>query len=241
MKKKKVCFMIFPFNEPYKTRTENKFMPALKKAGLSVDFAGKPGSNKVPDEIEEGIKNSLICFADITKNKPNVWYEVGFAYACRKPVVLVRNTDILKKLPFDIGHKNVISYQKRSLNLLKITDDAKNKKKQAEQVGHLDGKHSYSKIKETGLTKGDFKVLKKILSCWKRHGKGYTIESLKKSKLFSSARLTQKSIDKLIYKGLIKKCRVAVKKGAKTPTSPGYKPTNITSALEKDSPNLFRQ
>ena len=61
------------------------------------------------EKIEEGIKSSKICFAEITLDNPNVWYELGFALASGKDVVMV--TEERQKFPFDIQHRHVINYK----------------------------------------------------------------------------------------------------------------------------------
>ena len=53
----------------------------------------------------------MVCLADITTDNPNVWYELGFAFACGAPVVIVCASEREgKKYPFDIQHRTVTSY-----------------------------------------------------------------------------------------------------------------------------------
>jgi hypothetical protein len=49
-----------------------------------------------------------ICVADISLAKPNVWFEVGFALASAKDVVLVCKRG--SKFPFDVQHRTIIEY-----------------------------------------------------------------------------------------------------------------------------------
>ena len=105
---KKTCFVIMPFNRLYKGRYEQIYKPAIKAAGLSPHVAGGPGVSSITKDIEDGIRNSHLCFAEISENNPNVWYELGFAYACGKQVVMVCDEKKRpKKLPFDVRVKNV--------------------------------------------------------------------------------------------------------------------------------------
>ena len=63
------------------------------------------------DAIEKGIKQSAICLADITSDNPNVWYELGYAFASKRPVVMVCSEERTgKKYPFDIQHRSIIPY-----------------------------------------------------------------------------------------------------------------------------------
>lgn len=67
------------------------------------------------DAIEEGIRNAAVCLADITTDNPNVWYELGFAFAAGRPVVMVcSNERTSGKYPFDIQHRTVINYKPES-------------------------------------------------------------------------------------------------------------------------------
>ena len=67
------------------------------------------------DAIESGIRGSAVCLADITTDNPNVWYELGFAFASGRPVVMVCSDERTgKKYPFDIQHRTVIEYKAHS-------------------------------------------------------------------------------------------------------------------------------
>lgn len=64
--------------------------------------------------IEENIKRSAVCLADITTDNPNVWYELGYALASNRPVVMVCSDERAKegkKFPFDIQHRAVLIYK----------------------------------------------------------------------------------------------------------------------------------
>jgi hypothetical protein len=63
------------------------------------------------DQIEEGIRQATVCFADITTDNPNVWFELGYALASQKEVCLVCSVERLDKYPFDIQHRSIISYR----------------------------------------------------------------------------------------------------------------------------------
>jgi hypothetical protein len=62
------------------------------------------------EEVEAGIRNAAACLADISNDNPNVWFELGFAIASQKNVVLVCSRERQARFPFDIQHRSVISY-----------------------------------------------------------------------------------------------------------------------------------
>lgn len=110
------CFVIQPFdNDKFDKRFVDIFEPAILKAEFEAYRIDKDLSVRIPiDEIEKGISESSICFAEITSDNPNVWYELGFAFACNKDVVMVCSDERQGKFPFDIQHRHVITYKTSS-------------------------------------------------------------------------------------------------------------------------------
>ncbi|WP_409417106.1 hypothetical protein [Flavobacterium sp. PS2] len=110
------CFVIQPFdNDKFDKRFVDIFEPAIKKAEFEPYRIDKDLSVRIPiDEIEKGIAESRICFAEITSDNPNVWYELGFAFACNKDVILVCSDERVGKFPFDIQHRHIITYKTSS-------------------------------------------------------------------------------------------------------------------------------
>ncbi|HDS1655418.1 TPA: hypothetical protein QEL76_003391 [Stenotrophomonas maltophilia] len=107
--------MIQPFDGAvFDKRYRDCFRPAILDAELEpyrVD--GDPAAEVLISSIEEGIRSAAICLADITQDNANVWYELGFALALGKPVVMICATG-RQKFPFDIQHRNIIVYSVES-------------------------------------------------------------------------------------------------------------------------------
>lgn len=110
------CFVIQPFDGgPFDKRYEDIFVPAIETAGLDPYRVDRDPSVTIPiDEIENGIRKADACLADISLPNPNVWFELGFAIAAGKPVVLVCAHQPGHRFPFDIQHRSVIAYQTES-------------------------------------------------------------------------------------------------------------------------------
>ena len=105
------CFVIQPFDSENNRRYEEVYKPALKEVGLEPYRVDQDPAVEVPiDSIEQRIRDSAICLADITEDNPNVWYELGFAFAVAAPVVMTCAHHRKTKLPFDIQHRAVIRY-----------------------------------------------------------------------------------------------------------------------------------
>lgn len=107
------CFVIQPFdNDKFDKRYFDVFKPAIEKAGYDPYRIDEDLTARILiDEIEKGIAESSICFAEITTDNPNVWYELGYAFACGKDVVMVCSDERTDYFPFDIQHKHIIKYQ----------------------------------------------------------------------------------------------------------------------------------
>lgn len=107
----KTCFVIQPFDhDVYDRRFDETFAPAIKAAGLIPDRVDRDPAVSIPiQDIEQRIAGAAVCFADISEDNPNVWFELGFAIASRKELCLVCSTKRIA-YPFDVQHRNIIKY-----------------------------------------------------------------------------------------------------------------------------------
>ena len=110
------CFVMQPFDGGvFDKRYEDIFAPAIADAGLDAYRVDQDPEVSVPiEDIENGIRDSRICLADITIDNPNVWFELGYAISAGKSVVLVCSTDRATKFPFDVQHRSIIRYSSES-------------------------------------------------------------------------------------------------------------------------------
>jgi len=121
------CFVIQPFDSAGKfdKRYKETFVPAIVEAGLDpyrVDQDAR--ADVLINSIEEGIRSAVVCLADITTDNPNVWYELGFAFASGRPVVMVCSNERTGKYPFDIQHRAIIPYKTEAQSDFKALSDA---------------------------------------------------------------------------------------------------------------------
>lgn len=81
--------------------------PALQAAGVDGQLVDRDRSGT------SGIREATACLVDISTNDPVAFFELGFALACRLPVVLICAADRMSPLPlsFDISHPRVIRYR----------------------------------------------------------------------------------------------------------------------------------
>src|ERR1700737_279766 len=96
------CFVIQPFDSgPFDQRFDEVVAPAIRKAHLEPYRVDRDPAANVPiDPIEAGIREATACVADITTDNPNVWFELGFAFACERPVVIICAATRTTRFPF---------------------------------------------------------------------------------------------------------------------------------------------
>lgn len=106
------CFVMQPFDGGvFDKRYESVFAPAISDAGVEPYRVDRDPSVSIPiQEIENGLRDADICFADITTDNPNVWFELGFALAMSRDVVLVCSDERKTRFPFDVQHRSIIKY-----------------------------------------------------------------------------------------------------------------------------------
>lgn len=106
------CFVIQPFDGgPFDHRYDDVLEPAIAAAGLKAYRVDRDPKASIPiQDIERQIRNATVCLADISSPNPNVWFELGFAIAANKRVVLVCDEQVIK-FPFDVQHRNIIRYR----------------------------------------------------------------------------------------------------------------------------------
>jgi Nucleoside 2-deoxyribosyltransferase len=69
------------------------------------------GPGTIIDDIIRGIETAQIVIAEITPTNENVFYEVGYAHALKKPTILLVDREKKEKLPFDLSGFRCLFYQ----------------------------------------------------------------------------------------------------------------------------------
>ena len=65
-------------------------------------------TGSILEQLYDHIANAHVIVAEVSKHNPNVFYEVGYAHALKRPVILVTND--IKTCPFDLAGFNHIVY-----------------------------------------------------------------------------------------------------------------------------------
>lgn len=107
------CFVIQPFDGgKFDKRYEDVFRPAIEAANLEPYRVDRDPSVAIPiEDIESGIRRADVCLADISADNPNVWFELGFAIAAEKQVILICSSERSERFPFDVQHRSILNYK----------------------------------------------------------------------------------------------------------------------------------
>ena len=138
------CFVMQAFDSgPFDKRYESVFAPAIEAGGVHPYRVDRDPSVSIPiQEIGNGIRDSALCFADITTDNPNVWFELGFALAIPREVVLICSDERKTRYPFDVQHRSIIKYSTSAPQDYdelkhKITQRIQATLKKHEELGHV--------------------------------------------------------------------------------------------------------
>ena len=89
---------------------KNGIKEVFKEFGIHAITADEiEHDDAITDRILDEIEASEFLVADLTYERPNVYYEIGHAHARTKRVILVRRKGT--KLHFDVAHRNCPEYE----------------------------------------------------------------------------------------------------------------------------------
>lgn len=112
------CFVAQPFDDgKYDSRYRDIIKPAVESCGFRSYRVDEDNSAEIPiSTVEAKIKEASFVIAEISTDNPNVWFEVGFALASSKSVILMCSDERTSGFPFDIRHRNILTYHTESLS-----------------------------------------------------------------------------------------------------------------------------
>lgn len=119
-------FIAMPFSDPYNDLYDHVFEPVCTRCELTPYRSDKTyQTGVVLAEIIQRMLRAHVVIAEITPNpaNPNVYYEVGFAHALQKQVILLADRNCPNKLPFDVSPFRVLFYEDKIAGKEQIQKD----------------------------------------------------------------------------------------------------------------------
>ncbi len=106
---KPFCFVLMPLDASFNDIYEYGIKGACSDVGVYCERLDEQNfMGSMLDRIYNQISRADILIADLTAKNPNVFYEVGYAHALGKTVILL--TQCADDIPFDLKHFPHIIY-----------------------------------------------------------------------------------------------------------------------------------
>lgn len=106
------AFVVMQLTSPYTEIYNDVIRRICNECEVEVVKADEIyGPGLIISDIEKQIIESNFVIAEITPANPNVYYEVGFAHAFKKPTILIADKEIVNQLPFDVSPFRVLLYE----------------------------------------------------------------------------------------------------------------------------------
>ncbi|MCE1398452.1 nucleoside 2-deoxyribosyltransferase [Enterobacter cloacae] len=119
------AFVVMEFNKEFNDLYSEVIKPTLDSLGFEVVRADESFNNgSIIHEIITELTGASVIIADITPNNPNVYYEVGYAHALKKDVILLCNEN-RERLPFDLADFRTIFYKDSIAGHTQVTEKLK--------------------------------------------------------------------------------------------------------------------
>lgn len=102
-------FVAMPFSDNMDDTYHYGILGAIKGAGYTCERADLTSfTGDVMEWVKERIENASLIIADLSGANPNVYLEVGYAWACDKPTILLINN--IDHLTFDVQSQKCLTY-----------------------------------------------------------------------------------------------------------------------------------
>lgn len=112
-------FVIAPSDRELQPVVEAVYRAALDSGFASARLDQMPPGALFTSFILERIRHADLIVADVSRQNPNVMYELGFAHALRKPTILLASTKSDdSKLPADLAGLRYLPYDPANLSVL---------------------------------------------------------------------------------------------------------------------------
>jgi len=109
-KEQRKVFVVMQFTQEYNDLYNEVILPTIEKFDMQCIRADDIySSTPILLDIISELSTASIVIADITPDNPNVFYELGYAHAIKKPTIILAEKQ-RTKLPFDLSGFRTIFY-----------------------------------------------------------------------------------------------------------------------------------
>lgn len=106
-----------PFRERYDEIYKDVVQLVCDQLYLNAERADEIlDTGPIPPQIFQSVRDSLFIVADVSEPNENVFYELGYAYALEKKIIMLANNEQRTQLPFDIRVIRTIFYDEKADN-----------------------------------------------------------------------------------------------------------------------------
>lgn len=104
------AFVVMQFTKPYDDLYAEVVRPICEEYQITALRADETyGPGLIIADVARQITEARLVIAEITAANPNVYYEVGYAHAVKKPTILIAEKGT--QLPFDVSPFRVLFYE----------------------------------------------------------------------------------------------------------------------------------
>jgi hypothetical protein len=105
------CFLICPFDDDERlVQAQDGVRAAARDLGFDCYRVDQRlGSTDIIGKIRDGITWATFVVADLSLRRPNCFYEIGFADAVKRPIVLIAREK--SRIPFDVAGRSILFYK----------------------------------------------------------------------------------------------------------------------------------
>lgn len=103
------CFLICPFDPDDGGAAQRVVADVAREHGFGCYRADQRHvSTDIISRVREGLAAATFVVADLTRQRPNCLYEVGFADALKRPIILICKD--ATKIPFDVAGRSILKF-----------------------------------------------------------------------------------------------------------------------------------
>lgn len=121
------AFTVMQFSSPFNELFDDVIVPVCKEKDVVIKRVDKMfGTGLILNDIINEIETANFIIAEITPKNTNVFFEIGYALALNKPIVLIAEKEQEEEIPFDVRGFRILFYENTIAGKNIIIENLKN-------------------------------------------------------------------------------------------------------------------